>query len=63
MNRIIEVEIVLLRSLRVKRNVGRGTPTDDSLVLQINLTSVVLTGVFFFWTKHFTIIVKKTLSA
>lgn len=26
-NRIFEVEIVLLRTLRVKRNVGRGTPT------------------------------------
>ena len=37
MNGIIEVEIVLLRTLRVKRNVGRGTPTDDSLVLQIKI--------------------------
>ena len=36
MYRIIEVEIVLLRTLWVKRNVGRGTPIDDSLVLQIN---------------------------
>ena len=30
--RIIEVEIVLLRTLWVKRNVGKGTPTDNSLV-------------------------------
>lgn len=30
--RTIEVEIVLLRTLEVKRNVGRGTPTNSSLV-------------------------------
>ena len=29
---IIEVEIVLLRTLWVKRNVGRGTPTNNSLI-------------------------------
>ena len=30
--RMIEVEIVLLRTLWVKRNVGKGTPTNYSLV-------------------------------
>ena len=30
--RIIEVEIVLLHTLAVKRNVGKGTPTNNSLV-------------------------------
>lgn len=31
---IFEVEIVLLHTLWVKRNVGRGTPTNNSLVKQ-----------------------------
>ena len=47
-----EVEIVLLRTLWVKRNVGRGTPTDDSLVLQIKIDTGRFDRCFFCTENH-----------
>ena len=52
LQKIIEVEIVLLRTLEVKRNVGRGTPTfnfGDNVIIKMRVETMCVSALIFYW--------------